>query len=439
MFDMICEYKTHMDKTAQTEHRNANYVLGVLFVVMMLNFIDRQIVSILAESIKRDMGLSDKQIGLMTGLSFAIFYTTLSMPVAILADRWNRSRIISISVGVWSIMTMLCGAAANFSQLFLARVGVGIGEAGSSPASHSLIADLYPPERRATALGVFAISVSMGSFIAYTGGGWMAENIGWRAAFLIAGIPGILVAVIMWFTVRDPRGNTSLAQAFKPIDGEVTLREAIKDLSSKPAYWHLVAAGSALSFVAYGAQSFYAPFFVRVHGIGYEELGLKLGLMVLLFGVTGSWLGGRFGDYLNSRQPGDSLLATAVMLLISVPGFYFAIYANSVNLAMILLGIPTLAFTFFYGPCFSSIQLLASDRTRALAIAIFIFFSGLIGLGLGPLFVGALSDFFAAGVPAAEGPGLQKAIVTISLFNILAAFHFWLAQTNLKKDFPQSH
>jgi len=229
-----------MDKPTQIESRQANYVLSILFVVMMLNFIDRQIVTILAESIKTEMGLSDKQIGLMTGLSFAIFYTTLSMPIAILADRWNRSRIISLSVGVWSFMTMLCGAATNFTQIFLARVGVGVGEAGSSPASHSLIADLYPPEKRATALGIFAMSVSIGSFIAFTGGGWMAQNIGWRNAFFVAGAPGLLVAVLMWFTVRDPRGKPSLAQAFKPIEGEVSLREAITELSKKSVMKSLV-------------------------------------------------------------------------------------------------------------------------------------------------------------------------------------------------------
>lgn len=423
-----------MDKPIQIESRQANYVLSILFVVMMLNFIDRQIVTILAESIKTEMGLSDKQIGLMTGLSFAIFYTTLSMPIAILADRWNRSRIISLSVGVWSLMTMLCGTASNFTQIFLARVGVGVGEAGSSPASHSLIADLYPPEKRATALGIFGMSVSIGSFIAFTGGGWMAEHIGWRNAFFVAGAPGLLVAVLMWFTVRDPRGNPSLAQAFKPIEGEVSLREAIAELSKKRAYWHLVVSGSAIAFVAYGAASFYAPYFIRVHEIGYEELGLKLGLVFLVFGAGGSWLGGKVGDYLNARSPGGSLPAAALILLIGIPAFYFAIYSNSVNTSMLLLGIPTVAFTFFYGPCFSSIQLLASDRTRALAIAISLFFQGLIGLGLGPLFVGALSDYFSAGVPAMEGPGLQKAIVAIALFNAISALYLWLAKLRIAED-----
>ena len=190
-----------MNNSELVESRRANYVLGILFVVMMLNFVDRQIITILAELIKHEMGLSDKQIGLMTGLSFAIFYTTLSIPVAALADRWSRSRVISISLAIWSIMTMLSGSALNFMQLLLARIGVGIGEAGSTPASHSLIADVFPPERRATALGILGMAVPIGSFIAFTTGGWMAENIGWRAAFFFAGVPGVLVAVLIWFTV----------------------------------------------------------------------------------------------------------------------------------------------------------------------------------------------------------------------------------------------
>ena len=423
-----------METTNTSKNPNANYVLGILFVVMMLNFIDRQIISILAEPIKRDMGLSDSQLGLMTGLSFALFYTTLSIPIAALADRWNRSKIIVIAVAVWSVMTILCGVATNFIQLFLARVGVGIGEAGSSPATHSLIADLYPPEKRASALGILAISVSVGSFIAYTGGGWMVEHIGWRKAFFVAGLPGVLLAIVIYFTVRDPRGDKSIIEAFKPIKGEVTLLEAVKELSSKPAYWHFVAAGAAISFVAYGVQTFYAPFFVRIHELGYQELGLKLGVMVLIFGSLGAWLGGKLGDYFNTRVLGGSLLAAALALLIAIPGLYLGIYAENPNVSMLFLGIPTAAFSFWYGPCFSNIQLLASDRTRALAIAIWLFFSGLVGLGLGPLSVGILSDIFAAGVPSADGPALQKAIVVIGLFNSVAALFFVLAQRRLKKD-----
>ncbi|MFT4714402.1 MAG: MFS family permease, partial [Candidatus Azotimanducaceae bacterium] len=186
-------------QTTTTSNREANYVLAVLFVVIMLNFLDRQVISIVAEPIKQEMGLSDKQIGLMTGLSFALFYTTLAIPVALLADRWHRSRIIAIAIGIWSVMTMLCGAASNFVQLFLARVGVGIGESASGPASHSLIADYFPPERRASALGVYGAAVPLGAFIALAGGGWIVENFSWRVAFFIAGVPGIIVALVVWW------------------------------------------------------------------------------------------------------------------------------------------------------------------------------------------------------------------------------------------------
>lgn len=420
------------DAVKVSPNPKANYILGILFLVMMLNFIDRQVISILAESIKRDLDLNDKQIGLMAGLSFALFYTTLAIPVAALADRWNRSRIIAISLSIWSVMTILCGVSGNFLQLFLARLGVGVGEAGSSPASHSLIADLFPPERRAGALGIFGMAVPIGSFIAYTGGGWIAENLGWRTAFIIAGTPGLLVALLMWFTVRDPRGNQSLAEALKPRKTGTSLRTAVAELSKKPAYWHLVAAGVVTSFVGYGLASFYSGLFLRVHGTGLTELGWKLGIMVVISGSAGAWVGGKLGDRLNVTMPAGSLLASAVILLAAVPGMYFAIYAGSADMAFVLLGIPTFALIFYYGPCFSAVQTLASDQTRALAIAIWLLCAGLFGLGLGPVFVGVLSDMFAAGNPELEGPALQKALAILSLFNIWAAFHFWRAQVRLK-------
>ena len=224
-------------------------------------------------------------------------------------------------------MTMLSGSAANFLQLFLARIGVGIGEAGSTPASHSLITDSFPVHRRATALGILGMAVPIGSFIAYTGGGWMAENISWRAALFFAGVPGVAVALLLWFTVKDPRGNISIAEAIKPKKDEFTLREAVTELWAKPTYWDLVAAVAVISFVGFGISTFYAGLFVRVHGIGYQELGCKLGLMVLVIGSFGSWLGGRFGDFVNTRIHGGALLASGFMLVISslnrnTPGWY---------------------------------------------------------------------------------------------------------------------
>lgn len=414
--------------TLASDNRRANYALGVLFVVTMLNFLDRQIISILAEPIKRDLGLSDTQLGLMTGLSFALFYTTLAIPVAALADRWNRSRIIAIAVAIWSAMTVLCGLSANFVQLFLARIGVGIGEAGSSPATHSLIADLFPPERRASALGVIGMSIPVGAFIAYAAGGWIAENLSWRIAFLIAGFPGLLVALAMWLTVPDPRGKPRLLESFKPIPGKASFRDALRELSGKPAYWHLVGAGVMVQFVSYGLASFYGGLFVRVYGMGYGELGWKLGIMVGLSGGFGAWIGGKAGDFFGKRNPTLPLIVSGLVLLSAAPGMIWAIYAGNANLAIILLAIPTFAATFYYGPTFAAVQLLASDQTRALAVAIYLLIAGLIGLGLGPVFVGALSDWFAAGGTGQDGAALQKALACLALFNLWAGTHYWFAR-----------
>jgi len=412
--------------------REANYVLGVLFVVIMLNFLDRQVISIVAEPIKQEMGLSDKQIGLMTGLSFALFYTTLAIPVAILADRWHRSRIIAIAIGIWSVMTMLCGTANNFLQLFLARVGVGIGESASGPASHSLIADYFPPERRASAMGVYGAAVPLGAFIALAGGGWIVENFNWRIAFFIAGVPGIVIALVVWWTVREPRGHVTLSEVFKPQPNQQTLKEAVTELWSKPIYWHLVMAGILIQFVSYGIAAFYGSLYVRVFGIGYGELGLKLGLMVAIAGMSGAWLGGKVGDRFDKQRPGTSLLIISATFLVAVPGTFAAVNVGNINLSIALLGLTTFAATFYYGPNFSLIQSLASDRTRAMAVAIYLLFSGLIGLGFGPIFVGAVSDYISGGNPALEADGIRGGVATIALFNIWTAFHFWRAHRLVK-------
>lgn len=414
--------------TPGASSKEANYVLGVLFVVIMLNFLDRQIISILAEPIKQDMDLSDKQIGLMTGLSFALFYTTLAIPVAALADRWNRSRIIAIAVAIWSLMTVLCGMAQNFLQLFLARVGVGIGESASGPASHSLIAAYFPPDKRSGAMGVYGAAVPLGAFIAMAGGGWIVEAFDWRVAFLLAGLPGVVIGLVVWLTVKEPRGSVTLREAFKPQPGEMTFREALKELSAQPTYWHLVMAGVLIQFVAYGTAAFYGSLYVRVFDIGYAELGLKLGIMVAIAGMSGAWLGGRVGNRFGGEQSGTALLIVGSAFLFAIPSTFAAVNVDNVNLSIALLGVTTFASTFYYGPNFATLQMLATERTRAMAVAIYLLFSGLLGLGLGPVFVGVVSDAISGGDPALEADGIRGGIAALSLFGLWTAFHFWRAQ-----------
>lgn len=432
----------------------ANYALGLLTVVVLLNFLDRQIIAILAEPIKQDLGLTDAQVGLMAGLSFAILYTTLGIPIAWLADRWNRSWIIAISLAIWSGMTVLCGFAAGFWQLFLARVGVGIGEAGSGPASHSLIADLFAPEKRAGAFGVFGLGIPVGAFIAYGGGGWIVENFSWREAFIAAGLPGLIVALIVFFTLKEPRKTTG------PRPDGLPLKAALKELASKPTYWHLIVGATLVAFVAYGLAAFYGAFFVRIHAMGYAQLGLVLGALIGVSGALGAWLGGQTADYFGKRAVGGSLVAPGIVLIAAAPLFAYALYTDNKWVAILCLGAPTFAATFYYGPTFANVQGLARPESRAMAAAIFVFVTSLVGMGLGPVFSGALSDHFAAsqfdalglevgfGEACAKGGpeefastcreveagGLRQSILILSLFNLWAAAHFLIAARTLRRD-----
>ena len=418
----------------------ARYALGVLFVVTLLNFLDRQIMSILAEPIKNDLNLTDTQIGLMTGFSFALFYTTLGVPIALLADRWHRPRIIGLSLAVWSGFTIACGLALNFTQLFAARVGVGIGEAGSGPAAQSLLASLFPPEKRAGVLGIYGMAVPLGAFIAYTGGGWVLQHFDWRAAFLMAGAPGLIFAVVVWFTVREPCKPTPFLQAFKPVAGQLTFLQAFKELAAKPTYWQLVAAGVILQFVAYGFASFQVSYFVRVHGVGtpggdwdFATMGLILGVMIGLSGMFGSLSGGWVADRVRRWGVGWTLVTPAIVLMASTPLFALGLHQEQAIWAVVLFAAPTLAATFYYGPTFAAIQLLARDETRAVAVSVYLLIAGLIGMGLGPLFVGVLSDVFAS-QGESGGQGLVHALTVLTVFNIWAGLHFFLAARRLQRD-----
>ena len=418
----------------------ARYALGVLFVVTLLNFLDRQIMSILAEPIKQDLNLTDTQVGLMTGFSFALFYTTLGVPIALLADRWHRPRIIGLSLAVWSGFTVMCGLALNFAQLFAARVGVGVGEAGSGPAAQSLLANLFPPEKRAGVLGVYGMAVPLGAFIAYAGGGWVLQNFDWRTAFLMAGAPGLIFAAVVWLTIREPRKATPLSRAFKPLAGQLTFMQAFKELALKPTYWQLIAAGVVLQFVAYGFASFQVSYFVRVHGIGapgadwdFATMGLILGVMIGLSGMFGSLSGGWVADRVRKRGVGWTLVTPAIVLMVSTPLFALGLHQEQAIWAVVLFAAPTLAATFYYGPTFAAIQLLARDETRAVAVSVYLLIAGLIGMGLGPLFVGILSDVFASR-GANGGEGLVQALTLLTIFNIWAGLHFLLAARGLQRD-----
>ncbi|WP_244433670.1 MFS transporter [Azospirillum sp. B506] len=422
------------------------YALTLLFLVYMLNFVDRQIVNILAEPIKRELGLADWQLGSLTGLSFAIFYASLALPIARWAERSNRVRIVALSAITWSLFTTICGVAQTFAQLFLARVGVGVGEAGCTPASQSLISDYTTREKRASALAFFSMGIPAGTLVGMVVGGLIADSLGWRASFALVGVPGIILGLLAYFTLPEPRKSF----AASGVQAAPGLREALAELNNKPTYIWLTVAMATMSFGIYSNLAFQSSHFLRNHAEGLGALAVRLndltgirlgatgflgtvlGLIVGLCGAVGTWLGG----WATDRGVRSSLTAYATIpaaAALCMPFALFATYtASNTVAALCLMGLPMMLQSIYYGPIFAAVQSLVHPRTRATATAIFLFFANLIGLGLGPLSVGLISDFLAPSIGA--GDGIRWALLSTSLAYILAAAAFMVARKSIRQD-----
>jgi predicted MFS family arabinose efflux permease len=406
------------------------YVLAMLVVVYVFNFLDRQIVTILAEPIKNDLGLNDTQIGLMTGLAFALFYTVLGIPLARLADRANRVSIISVALVIWSGMTALCGAAQNFVQLLAARIGVGVGEAGCSPPAHSLIADYYPPEKRASALSIYALGIPIGSILGLLAGGWIAEFYGWRTAFYLVGLPGIVLALLFRLTVREPprgmsEGGTAAAAA------QPALGDTLRTLLGNRTLVHIAMGGALTSFVGYGLGQWLPAYFMRIHGMGIAETATYFGLVVGVASAIGTFLGGAIADRLAVRDRRVYAWLPAAGVLLAFPFYVAAMLSNNPYLSIAILVVPSLLNSLWLGPAFGTVQNLAPMRMRALASAILLFILNIIGLGLGPFLVGVLSDLLSGPFP---GDSLRYAILIATGAYFWAGAHFLLAARTLRRD-----
>jgi len=422
-----------------------SYALWLLLGIYTLNFLDRQVVNILAEPIKQELDLADWQLGALTGLAFAVFYTFLGIPIARLADRANRPMIIATALAVWSAFTAACGLAGNFTQLLLARIGVGVGEAGCSPPSHSLITDYTPKEKRASALAFYAMGIPLGSLAGMALGGLVADAHGWRVAFFVAGAPGLLLAVVAALTLKEPRKQLAAAQAKSAAADAPTFKEAMKELSTKRSFWLIAFAASLISFIGYGHLAFYGSFFFRNHGPQLAELaasmgglgpagflGTALGLIVGIFGTLGTFLGGQIADRAAKRDIRAYVSVPAVASVVGGPFFVWAMMTDNAALALGLLAIPTLLNSLWYGPVFAAVQSLVQPRTRATAAAVLLFVINLIGLGLGPLCVGILSDVFSASMGEAEG--VRWALITSALVALVSATLFWLARRTIREE-----
>ncbi len=415
----------------------SRYALGVLFVVYVFNFIDRSILNILAQSIKEDLHLYDWQIGMMGGLAFAAFYTTLGIPIARLADTHNRRNIVAVCLTAWSAMTALCGLAQNFWQLLLARIGVAVGEAGGSPPAHSMISDLFAADRRATALGIYALGIPVGTMIGNLAGGWINEALDWRTAFVLVGLPGVLVALALRYTVAEPpRGfseDVAQVKASAPPVGYV-----FKALWGRKSFRYLTIGGGLHALVGYGVGPFIPALFVRVHGMSTGEIGTAL-FWLGFAGILGTASGGWLADRLGKRDPRWYVWLPGLATLISVP-FSIAFYTlPEPALAFWIAAVPSFLGSYYLGPTFSLAQGLVGLRMRALAASILLFILNLIGMGLGPLFVGITSDLLNAFGGFDSGEALRWALVSVLVFNVLSTVFYLMAARDLKSDLARSH
>lgn len=371
------------------------YAMAVLAIVYMFNFVDRQILAILLPAIRDEFQVGDTVLGLLTGTAFALFYVTLGIPIAQLADRFNRRNLIAIAVAAWSAMTAVSGLAGNVWQLALARVGVGIGEAGCSPPAHSMIADYYPPAQRSAAMGVYTLGISAGVMLAYLAGGWVVHNIGWREAFFIVGLPGLLLALVVRLTVPEPaRGASELRgdSGHRP-----RLAEVLRFLVTRPSFLFLAVGAGLSSFSGYAVVNFMPSFMVRSFAVDTATLGVWLGLIYGLAGGLGFWGGGAFADRFGRRGYRRALNFIAAAMLASAILNAAVFLSTSALYCLLLFVIPAATSNFYLAPVLSQAQSLVSLRMRAVASAITLLVINVIGLAVGPPVTGAISDLLANG------------------------------------------
>ena len=405
------------------------YALGVLVVVYTFNFIDRQILSILLEPIKAELGLSDSALGLLTGFAFALFYATLGIPIARYADKGNRRNLIALALAIWSAMTALSGVAQNFWQLLAARIGVGVGEAGCSPPAHSMISDYFPAEKRATALGIYSLGIPVGILFGFLAGGWLNEFFGWRVAFFVVGVPGLLLAVLVRLSLREP--TRGMAEGRKDSADQPSIKETFRFLWSKRSFRHLAFGGALTAFVGYGVVTWVPSFLIRSHGMETGEVGTYLGLILGIPGGIGIALGGWMADRYGSKDTRWYLWVVSVALLAGMP-FTFGVYlSDSAMWALLALMVPVMVGNFYQATTFSQTQGLVTLRMRSVAAAVLLFILNIIGLGAGPQAVGILSDALA---PSYGNESLRYSLLIFSFVNVWSAYHYYVAGKYLQDD-----
>lgn len=412
-----------------------NYLLTVLLIILAFNSVDRLALGLLLQDIKVDLQLSDTQLGFLTGIAFALFYSTLGIPIARWADRGNRVTIISITTLLWSVAVAACGLAANFLQLLLIRIGIAVGEAGCVPPANSLISDYFTRAERPRAFGRYMLGWPLSVLVGFFLAGWLNQFYGWRVTFILLGVPGLALAALAQVTLREPRRGQSAIDAGSRIAAlsptPSSLKEVFVTLWVNRTFRHLLFSYSVASFFGVGIGQWLPAFFVRSYGLKTGELGTWFAVISGLGGLVGTYWGGEWASRRAIHNERLQLKAIAFVYCGSAVIAASIFLAPNAHLAFGLMGVAAVAAGLTSGPLFATIQTLVSERMRAMSIALIYLFANLIGMGLGPLAAGAMSDAFR---PLVGEESLRYALLALCTGYFWAAWHLWQGSTTVERD-----
>jgi MFS transporter, Spinster family, sphingosine-1-phosphate transporter len=415
-------------------HRYKNYLLTVLLIILAFNWMERMAVGVVLESIKADLHLSDTQLGLLSGIAFAVFYAVMGIPIARWADRGNRVTIITVTTALWGAAVALCGAAGSFMQLLSVRVAVAVGEAGCVPPAHSLIADNFTRAERPRAVARYMLGGPLAIILGYFGAGWLNEVYGWRITFILLGLPGLILAALVWFTLREPR-RASPAVAASDAANQPSVREVCVTLWKNAAFRNLLFCFSVWYFFGYGLMQWAPAFFIRSHGLTTGEIGTWFSLVSGVVSLVAVYMGGELAARYAAGNERLQLRACAIGFMIFSVFSAMTYLAPNHYLAMGAVALTSLS-NMTQGPILATIQTLVPSRMRAMSLAIIYLFANLIGMGLGPLAAGALSDWLH---PRFGDESLRYALVILSPGYFWAAWHLWRAGETVARDMAALH
>ena len=426
------------ERTAATAETAGRWtIVALLLGVQIFANIDRQVLNVVVEPVKAEFGLSDSVMGLLTGAAFSVFYAVLGIPLALLADRANRRNLIAAAIAVWSAMTVFCGMATTAIQLVLARIGVAVGEAGAGPASQSIVSDLFAPKERAMPMAMLAAGPNFGILFGFLAGSILSEMFGWRVAFIAVGVPGLLMALIILLAMREPRrGLVDHVADETPLGEHLGFADLLRTIAARKSLLYIIAGFSCAAMFGYGAIAWATAFFHRSYGLSQGEIGPLIGLIVGIGGTIGTFAGGFLADRVGKRDVRWRLWIICIAASIAAPMAAGAFLAQNPWLTLALLSVPASVAIFHAGPSFALVQELVPLRLRALAAAFLLFSLNVIGGGLGPFLVGALSDAFE---PSMGHESLRYAMLALTVPIVLSVVFYFLAATRLKRDLADAH